>query len=450
MGERLALVELVELSDVGRVRHHNEDRALGRGPVIAVADGMGGAKAGEVAAQMAIDSVAGLEAGVALEDVRAAIVDANGRIHELARVDSEKAGMGTTFTGALLSGSALGVVHVGDSRAYLWRGGELSQLTEDHSVVAELVRRGSLTPEEAEVHPHRNVITRALGAESRVQPDVVTHPLADGDVVLLCSDGLSTYVRDEDIAEVLAGAPDLDAAAAALVERANRAGGADNVTVVLARVAEAGEGAAGAGDTATLATVEEPLPPPRGATAEMRVLGGTRGHAGTERPGGPAPSPPPRVLEPVDRRRRRVLPTVAVLVIGAAAAGLSWVGSRTYTVEPAADGTVRVMHGLPFGVAGWEADSPWQTTSVPADAVRAGRPDALSGSWRGQGDAVVLTVDLVWRYALPEPPDIAPPVTGGAGGIAEEPAPGAAGDPAAPGDTDPESPPAPQPATPAP
>lgn len=419
MGEVLALVELVELSDVGRVRHHNEDRALGDGPVFAVADGMGGAKAGEVAAQMAIDAVAELRGPVALDDVRRAIERANGRIHEMARVDSEKAGMGTTFTGALLSGAALGVVHVGDSRAYLWRGGELSQLTDDHSVVAELVRRGSLTREEAEVHPHRNVITRALGAESRVRPDVVTHPLQDGDVVLLCSDGLSTYVRDDDIAAALAGASDLHGAATALVERANRAGGADNITVVLARVGAVES----AGDTATLATVEEPLPPPvRGDTAEMKVLGGTRGHAGTDRPGAVASSTPPRVIERAGsrRRRRRLLPVLAVLTIGAVAAGLSWVGSRTYTVEAAPDGTVRVMHGLPVSLLGWEGDSVWQTTAVPSEAVRAGRPDALSSSWRGQGEAVALTADLVWRFALPAPPALAEPVAPGpGGGIAE-------------------------------
>lgn len=410
MGEPLALVELVELSDVGRVRHHNEDRSLGRPPVIAVADGMGGAKAGEVAAQMAVDEVGALDAPVSPEEVRDAIVRANGAIHTMALRDPEKAGMGTTFTAALLSGAALSVLHVGDSRAYLWRGGRLSQVTEDHSVVAELVRRGSLTPAEAELHPHRNVITRALGAESTVAPDMVTQPLQVGDVVLLCSDGLSSYVSDAAIAGAMAEAPDLHAAAEELVALANGAGGADNVTVVLARVGPAD----GAGATATFATVEEERPDGlRGGTAEMRVLGGVHGHAGTDRPGQAPSQARARVLEPVSRRRGRLGPIVAavVVVLILVVGGILWIASRTYVVEAGPDDTVRVVHGLPLKVGDFEFARTWQDTGVPVSAVQAGRPDALSRSARGQGEAVALAADLVWRFGLPEPPTVtAPPV----------------------------------------
>ncbi|MFP5450564.1 MAG: Stp1/IreP family PP2C-type Ser/Thr phosphatase [Thermoleophilia bacterium] len=422
MGEALALVELVQLSDVGRVRHHNEDRALGRGPVIAVADGMGGAKAGEVAAQMAVDAVEALPEPVSAEDVRDAIARANGAIFDLARADSDKAGMGTTLTAALLSGSALSVLHVGDSRAYLWRRGELAQITDDHSVVVELVRRGSLSPAEAEVHPHRNVITRALGAERNVVADIVTQPLEAGDVILLCSDGLSSYVADAAIAAALADATDLNAAARELVALANRAGGADNVTVVLGRV---GPPDGSAAQPAAAVTAEHPAPGGApGQTAEMRVLGGVRGHAGTDRPGQMPSGAPPRVLEPVHKRKGRRGPVIAaaVVVLALAAGAVTWVASRTYVVEPGPAETVRVMHGLPFSIGGLEFAREWQTTGVPVDAVRGGRPDALSRSARGQGEAVELTVDLIWRFGLPEPPEVRAPVAGPAAPTATAPA----------------------------
>lgn len=409
-GGGLALVEVVELSDVGRVRHHNEDRALGRLPVIAVADGMGGAKAGEVAAQMAVDEVASLPAGVSPEQVREAVERANGAIHGLAQSDPEKSGMGTTMTAALLSGAGLSVVHVGDSRAYLWRDDALSQITDDHSVVAELVRRGSLSPAEAEIHPHRNVITRALGAERTVSADLVTHPLRDGDVVLLCTDGLSTYVPDDDIAATLAGTPDLASAAEDLVARANRAGGADNVTVVLARVGRAADGAGG--DTARLPTVEEQVPDGvAGGTAKMRVLGGVHGHAGTERDGAVPSTARPRVLEPVGRRRGRIglVLALAAVVLAMVAGAVAWVDSRTYVVQAGPGDTVRVVNGLPVSILGFEPAREWQTTGVPTAAVEDGRPEALSGQWRGRGEAVELAVDLTWAFGLPDPPAISAP-----------------------------------------
>jgi PPM family protein phosphatase len=398
----LVLVEIAQLSDTGRVRHHNEDRSLARPAILAVADGMGGAKAGEVAAQVAVDAVGRLGPAVTAQDVRGAVARANRAIRRMASEDPDKSGMGTTLTAALLGDGTLEVVHVGDSRAYLWREGALSQVTEDHSVVAELVRRGSITEEEAETHPHRNVITRALGAEAEVDADAVSAELRDGDVILLCSDGLSSYVPAGDIAGVLEDATDLAAAARELVARANAAGGTDNVTVVLARV---GVGGADPGDTA-----EAPLPPPDGEehasrTTEMRVLGGVHGHAGAE--GGVA-ARPPKVLEPVRRRRRRLLPALSVvllLVLVAAGVG-GWIASRTYTLQTTGDGTVAVSHGLPWDVFGHRLSSEWQDTGVSAAGVPAA---ARPSSAHGQGRAVELAVDVVWRYGMPQPPLVTAP-----------------------------------------
>ena len=200
--------------------------------------------------------------------MRASVGRANAAIRRMAREDPDKSGMGTTFTAAMLEDGRLDVVHVGDSRAYLWRDGKLRQLTEDHSVVAELVRRGSISPEDAEHHPHRNVITRALGAEPEVTVDTFSEYLRDGDVVMLCSDGLSSYVSEEDIAAALADAVTLADAAKGLVERANGAGGTDNVTVVLARVGVVGDGQSGS--TAEVPIVDAPAAAPEpAATAEV-------------------------------------------------------------------------------------------------------------------------------------------------------------------------------------
>jgi protein phosphatase len=230
-------VELSARSDVGRVRAHNEDRYLAAPPLLAVADGMGGAQAGEVAAGVAVEHLEGLGPEPSPHALRAAIVEANEAIRRMAAEDPERAGMGTTVTAALLGdGGRLELMHVGDSRAYLLRAGELRQLTEDHSVVAELVRRGSIAPEEAEVHPQRNVITRALGAEDGVEVDRTEVSLEPGDVIVLCTDGLCGYVSDEVIRRRLTESATLEDAAAALVEDANAAGGVDNVTVILARV----------------------------------------------------------------------------------------------------------------------------------------------------------------------------------------------------------------------
>jgi protein phosphatase len=224
-------------TDTGRRRRRNEDAYVCEPPLFAIADGMGGAQAGEVASGLAAAAFEEGAAAIHGEDGVATLVRAaNARIFERAVHDPTVAGMGTTATVAVVDESAgtMTLAHVGDSRAYRYRGGALEQLTTDHSLVGELVRSGRLTEDEAAVHPHRSVITRALGTDADVEVDTLTVEVVPGDLVLLCSDGLSAMVRDEEIARVLeaTGAAPREAGEA-LIAAANAAGGEDNVTVVL-------------------------------------------------------------------------------------------------------------------------------------------------------------------------------------------------------------------------
>ena len=229
-------------TDTGRRRRQNEDAFVCEPPLFAVADGMGGAQAGELASRLAAAAIE--EGGLAIqgeEGVAGVVRTANARIFEHSVRDPNAAGMGTTATVALVdekAGTAT-LAHVGDSRAYRYRDGLLEQLTTDHSLVGELVRSGRLTEDEAAVHPHRSVITRALGTEADVEVDTLTVDLRAGDLVLLCSDGLSAMVRDDEIVRLLEAArSDPNDAAEALVAAANSAGGEDNVTVVLFELAD--------------------------------------------------------------------------------------------------------------------------------------------------------------------------------------------------------------------
>ncbi len=232
----LALIELASASDVGRVRSDNQDRELLAPPIIAVADGMGGHLGGGTAAAMAVDALRAVGQGTEPTALLDALTKANRAIARAAADDPDLTGMGTTATAALLEGGILYLVHVGDSRAYLIRDGRIIQVTEDHSVVAEMVRRGTLSADAAENHPARHVITRALGVDADVKIDALRVDLEPGDVVLLCTDGLSGPVGDDDILGAVDGAMALQDAAESLVRMANEAGGPDNVTVVLARV----------------------------------------------------------------------------------------------------------------------------------------------------------------------------------------------------------------------
>jgi protein phosphatase len=241
----LRIVEKAALSDVGRQRQGNEDSFLERSPLFVVADGMGGARAGEVASRMAVEQFDVQDGADAPPEQQLAEVakGANRKIHKMAQEDSAYAGMGTTFTAALVTGREIAIGHVGDSRLYRFRDGELERLTHDHSLVEEFVRQGKLTPEEAEVHPQRSIITRALGPEPEVEVDTYTHPGRDGDVYLINSDGLTGMISEEHVAEILRDSESLEDAAEKLVAAANENGGKDNITVVLFRLGsdDAGE-----------------------------------------------------------------------------------------------------------------------------------------------------------------------------------------------------------------
>src|SRR5881227_101924 len=204
MGLRIA--EKAALTDVGRQRQSNEDSYLEASPLFAVADGMGGARAGEVASRIAVEAFEEkTRTGGSPEQQLAEVARAaNRQIYKMAQEDSALAGMGTTLVAAFVSGREVAVGHVGDSRLYRMRDGELERLTQDDSLVEEFVREGKLTPEEAEVHPQRSIITRALGPEPDVQVDTFTYPGRDGDVYLICSDGLTGMISEDAIAAIIA------------------------------------------------------------------------------------------------------------------------------------------------------------------------------------------------------------------------------------------------------
>ena len=339
----MRLGESAGRSDAGRVRRRNEDAFVLDPPLFAVADGMGGAQAGEVASRLAAGAFREYRDADALEPeerLQAIIQEANRRIYERAQADAEVSGMGTTVTAALLTGGRVIIGHVGDSRAYRLRGGRLEQLTEDHSLVGDLMRSGRLTPEEAEAHPQRSVITRALGTDPQVDVDTIVVEAAPGDVFLLCSDGLTTMLPDEVIAGTVEAAASVDEAVRELVRGANRGGGEDNITVVAFEVA---------GDEAIEETLAAAAPPV--GTADESELEDTL----TDLPPvTPVAQVDEQATRPRKKRRRwgrRVfwgLTGVAfvALVLGGALFGLS----RAYFVGADADGNVVVYQGVPFDI----------------------------------------------------------------------------------------------------
>jgi len=289
-------------TDPGRKRRQNEDAFVVRPPLFAIADGMGGARAGEIASALAASALSEadeLHGGEEL--VRSLVQEGNRRVHERATVDPSTSGMGTTMTVALVEPNGDIVFgHVGDSRAYRFRDGQLEQLTDDHSLVAELVRRGELSERDAEVHPQRSVITRALGTDPDVDVDAFTVRPEPGDLYLICSDGLSDMISSGAIQEVLRrNRADLDAAAHALVKAANRSGGDDNITAVLFEIVEGDAPAATEPDEQTreLAVLspdeedtlhpEDGIAPPPAASDTMVIPAGALGLPPPEEPQAP-------------------------------------------------------------------------------------------------------------------------------------------------------------------
>jgi PPM family protein phosphatase len=397
----LRIVEHAGRTDVGRQRSANEDDFVLAPPFFAVADGMGGAKAGEVASAMATEGFEGeQDSGEPAEAQLARILrDANKRIYELAVADESHRGMGTTLTAAKVTGDEVSLGHVGDSRAYRMRDGELEQLTKDHSLVAELERSGQITAEAAEHHPQRSIITRALGPEPDVEVDTYTLTGREGDLFLLCSDGLTSMISDDEVGSILRSADSLDAAADALVRAANQSGGKDNITVVLFRLGPAGEnggpgedetiaGQISAADVQSAAALDEPTEPHPGpvtlrdAPADATVI------APPERR--PAPKAPPRRRRP---RLRTVAKTLLVLaVLAGVVTGLYALSRQVYFVGTNDAGLVTLYRGIPYelplGVELYEEEYP---SGVPARAIPDRRRErVLDHEWRSRDDAVDL------------------------------------------------------------
>jgi serine/threonine protein phosphatase PrpC len=229
------------ITDTGRRRRRNEDAYVCEPPLFAIADGMGGAQAGEVASRLAAAALkeSGADGG-GEQRIHALIQEANRRVYDRSSTDPNTSGMGTTITVALVENDNVAFGHVGDSRAYLIRDGRMEQVTEDHSLVNELMKSGKLSREEAETHPQRSVITRALGTDPDVDADTFTIEAKAGDVFLLCSDGLTDMVGEREIQELVEkNREDIDAALKSLVKAANRSGGEDNITVVAFEIADA-------------------------------------------------------------------------------------------------------------------------------------------------------------------------------------------------------------------
>ncbi len=409
-------------TDTGLQRRANEDSLLVRSPLFVVADGMGGAQAGEVASSVAVDTFrAGLEDG---EDPERSLVDqverANSRIDELSHSNAEHAGMGTTITTVYVGEENVVIAHVGDSRAYCMRDGELLRLTDDHSLVDELIRQGKLTPEEAEEHPQRSVITRALGPEASVEVDVRSFRGRPGDVYLLCSDGLTTMVGEAELLRLLALHERLAEAGEALIAAANSAGGKDNITVVLLRLEEVFSEAERPGDGHTTITAVATVPLASSASQQRSSVpipqadtdvavrddkhaeqplspNGKQSPTTPRHPRWPQQTPQPTKSARLRRRLRRVR-TLVVLstVVGLLAAAAYLALQSVYFVGTNQRGLVTMYNGLPYELPGkiklYTSD---YVSGVSASTLAPVRRQALlDHSLRSEGDAAELMREL--------------------------------------------------------
>lgn len=351
-------------TDIGRVREGNEDSFLSEHPLYAVADGMGGHRGGEVASQLALDTLGTLfreGRGTLAEQVR----EANRVVFERSAGDRKVAGMGTTLTAALIEGDSAHLVHVGDSRAYLLRAGSLRQVTQDHTLVARMVKLGEITPGEAEVHPHRNVLTRVLGTEPDMEPDEEDLGLLEGDRLLLCSDGLTSMVTEDQIQAIMETTPRAQEVAEKLVRTANRAGGLDNITVL----------------------VLDALPDEGGGSGPLRST-----------------DVAPRTIrrdEPTWDRRRLVRWGVSVAVflvalVAGFAAMRTWLDGRWYV--GVANGHVAVYQGIPAEVLGFELSHVDVETDISADEAMAlplysGLADGINATSREDALGIVDQIE---------------------------------------------------------
>jgi serine/threonine protein phosphatase PrpC len=362
-------------SDIGRARERNEDSYLIKEPLFAVADGMGGARGGDVASSLALEIMEGDRATALVETIK----QANQRVLERAESDRDLRGMGTTLTAVVAEDAKAHVAHVGDSRAYLLREGNLQQLTEDHTLVQRMVREGRITPEEARRHPQRSVITRALGVEVDLPVDELTLDMHPGDRLVLCTDGLTSMVEGDRIQEILRGEDDPQVACDRLIDAANRAGGDDNITVIVVDFLddEAGEG-------------ERVAPPAM-----------TKRHE----PATPSPTAAPakEARRPVRWRRVALWAGVVVAVLVAASFGTRLYVDRQWYVGDAG-GRVAIYNGIPTEILGFELSNVRVTTELStAEAQRLQPWSALSeGITAGSLEEAQRIVDQI-RQDLSEP-----------------------------------------------
>jgi serine/threonine protein phosphatase PrpC len=432
----LRIAEAVQLTDTGRQREANEDSYFSRAPLFAVADGMGGAQAGEVASRMAVEAFDRVDesAGAAPEELlRVTAQQANREIFDLAQGDTSRSGMGTTLTAALVHGGEISFGHVGDSRAYVFRDRKLKQITNDHSLVEELRRHGKLTREQAAEHPQRSVITRALGPEAQVDVDTMTFSARAGDVFLLCSDGLTTMLGDEDVAAILDREDNLSLAARRLIRDANERGGRDNITVVLFRLETADDAAGADGETLVGPSAEAAGFSAEAVRAGVAATGGAAAGvgAGSSRSQTDAPRPPrrrqPAAMPPPPGRKwpKRILRTLVALIVAAAIlAGAVYGARQVWFLGTDNSGQIALFRGLPYELPfGIELYSEQFNSQIPLDALPETRRAVVTDhELRSQDDARSLLEDLANAAATtPRSPAVPrtppkPPAGNGGGG----------------------------------
>ena len=407
-------------TDIGRVREGNEDSYLVLEPLYAVADGMGGHRGGEVASSLALETIQGMferrEGSLAEE-----VVEANRAVFDRSQNDRSVSGMGTTLTAAQVDGNRVHLVHVGDSRAYLLRGGELAQVTEDHTLVHRMVMEGEITPKEAETHPHRSILTRALGVDQTIQVDEGDVETVPGDRILLCTDGLTGMVPEGQIREIALETPDPQEAVEKLIKVANRAGGIDNITAVILDFEDDG-GGPGATKESTIPqqpTMERPIPPAAPPNrSDITIVGAPIPEPPPGSPVAPTSHPASRTDRPAPERSRpgsrRVGRKVGIWTgVTLAIVALGVVGLRLYLDTQwyvgVSNGRVAVFRGVPAEVAGLELHSVVVETSIPARQAEAlpiyrQLPDGITADDRAGAEAIVESIrEDVARFEQPSP-----------------------------------------------